>query len=165
MSDRQSQSFGVAWVAVAVSAVAWIALGYTTERLGSVAARSTAVAFARAVPESSVGAVSAPLHGVIVGSVVALISVGMTVLIASRARDPHARAKRLIIMSVASIAAAIVVGVLDARSTVHSVEALGVHRPNKALERTVMDKVPTGHASRAASSTLTRHRAAAQRQR
>jgi hypothetical protein len=37
--------------------------------------------------------------------------------------------------------------------------------PNKAMERTVMDKVPAGRAARAASSTLMRQRAAAQRQR
>jgi plasmid stabilization system protein ParE len=36
---------------------------------------------------------------------------------------------------------------------------------NKAMERTVMDKAPTGRAARAASSTLTRQRAAAEQHR
>jgi hypothetical protein len=40
-----------------------------------------------------------------------------------------------------------------------------VELPNKAMERTVNHKVPTGRASRAASSTLMRQRAAAHRQR
>jgi hypothetical protein len=43
--------------------------------------------------------------------------------------------------------------------------APAVEAPNKALERTVIDKLPTERASRAASSVLTRQRAAAQRQR